>query len=78
MPEFLLRFRREFPQEAELLFPGVFANDYYAPFTPFGGELLSQALQAAFGQREAGRPFPALVSCLTHLLTMIQEGGPLP
>ena len=78
LPEFLLRFRREFPQEAELLFPGVFANDYYAPFTPFGGQLLSQALQAAFGQREAGRPFPALVSCLSHLLNMVQEGGPLP
>ena len=78
MPEFLLRFRREFPQEAELLFPGLYANDYFTPFTPFGQQMLSQALQAAFGHREAGTPFPGLVSCLTHLLTMIREGGPPP
>ena len=78
MPEFLLRFRREYPEEAALLFPGVFANDYVAPFTPYGQQRLGEALQAVFDRREPGRPFPALVSCLSHLLTLIQEGGPLP
>ncbi len=75
IPEFLLRFRKEFPGEAALLFPGVYANDYYAPFTPYGQQLLIQALQAAFERREAGKPFPALVACLSDLLEMIQEGG---
>ena len=58
--------------------PGVFANDYVAPFTPYGQQRLGEALQAVFDRREPGRPFPALVSCLSHLLTLIQEGGPLP
>ncbi|MCR4877061.1 MAG: hypothetical protein K5922_07810 [Clostridiales bacterium] len=77
MPEFLLRFRREFPDEAALLFPGVYANDYYSPFTPYGQQLLAQALQAAFDRRETGKPIPSLVFCLTHLLDLIQEGTPL-
>ena len=75
MPEFLLRFRREFPGEAALLFPGVYANDFYEPFTPWGHQVIAQALQAAFGDRETGRPYPALIACLTHLLDMIQEGN---
>ncbi len=74
MPEFLLRFRRDFPAEAAMLFPGVYANDPFAPFTPYGQQLLGQALQAAFGRRETGRPYPALVSCLHLMLEMIQEG----
>ena len=74
IPEFLLRFLREFPAEAALLFPGVYANDYFSPFTPYGQELISQALQAAFGRREPGKPFPALIACLNNLLEMIQEG----
>ena len=78
LPEFLLRFRREFPTEAALLFPGVYTNDYYSPFTPYGQQLLPQALQASFERPEAvGKPFPALIACLNHLLEMIQEGYPL-
>ena len=77
IPEFLLRFRREFPAEAALLFPGVYADDYFSPFTPYGQQLISHALQAAFDRSEAGKPFPALVSCLTHLLELIQEGNAL-
>ena len=76
MPEFLLRFRREFPEEAQLLFPGLYANDYYSPFTPYGQQLLMQALQAAFGGREAGRPFDGLSAFLSHLMEMIQEVRP--
>ena len=74
MPEFLLRFRREFPAEAAQLFPGVYANDYYAPFTPYGRQLLVQALQDAFGAQEPGRPFPALAACLHQMNELIQEG----
>ena len=65
-------------EESALLFPGVYANDYYTPFTPYGQLMLSQALQAAFGGRDIVRPFPALVSCLNHLLEMIQEMPPAP
>lgn len=74
VPEFLLRFRREFTPEADLLFPGIFANDPYAPFSPWGQQVLAQALQSAFGDREAGRPYPALISCLTQIMELIQEG----
>lgn len=74
MPEFLLRFRREFPAEAALLFPGMYANDAFEPFTPFGRQLLSQAMQIALGDRETGRPYPALIACLTHLLEILREG----
>ncbi|MBR2822354.1 MAG: hypothetical protein IKE24_01495 [Clostridia bacterium] len=74
MPEFLLRFRREFPVEAALLFPGIYADDAFEPFTPFGRQLLGQALQIALGDRETGRPYPALIACLTHLLEMLREG----
>ena len=75
IPEFLLRFRREFPEEAAVLLPGIYSQDFYAPFSPLGQQLISQALQAAFDRRETGRPFPALAACLNHLLDMIQEGG---
>ncbi len=77
MPEFLARFLREFPAEAGLLFPGVFAANSYDPLTPYGRMLLSQAVQAAFGGRESGRPYPALTACLSHLLNMIQEESAL-
>ena len=74
MPEFLVRFRREFPAEAALLFPGVYAAEGMDPFTPFGRQLLSQAIQAALGGREPGRPYPALITYLTHLMEMLREG----
>ena len=77
MPEFLVRFRREFPAEAALLFPGVYAAEGTDPFTPFGRQLLSQAIQAALGGRETGRPYPALIASLTHLMEMLREGIPL-
>ena len=77
VPEFLLRFRREFPPEAALLFPGFFGSDPYEPFTPWGRQVLAQALQGAFGDREAGRPYPALISCLTQIMELIQEGPTL-
>jgi hypothetical protein len=77
LPEFLLRFRREFPGEAALLFPGLYADDYYDPFTPGGRQALAQAMQTSFGERAAGRPYLSLTDCLTHLMELIQEGVPL-
>lgn len=77
MPEFFARFFREFPCEAGLLFPGVFAADPGGPLTPYGRMMISQAVQSAFGGRESGRPYPALTACLNHLLNMIQEDNAL-
>ena len=77
MPEFLLRFRREFPGEAALLLPGFYADDSFDLFSPGGRQLLSQAMQVSFGDRAAGRPYPSLIDCLTHLMELIQEGAPL-
>ena len=74
LPEFLLRFRREFPGEAQLLFPGIYAADYYDPFTPAGRQMLAHAVHSAFGDREIGRPYPALIACLNHMMEMIREG----
>ena len=45
------------------------------PFSPWGRELISQALGSAFGAREAGRPYPALVDCLNHLMELILESS---
>ena len=75
MPEFLLRFRREFPAEAELLFPGLYSPDFSMPFTPAGQNVVYQALRETAGQREAGQPYQALTACLNLILDMTQEGG---
>ena len=75
LPEFLVRFRREFPQEAALLFPGLYANDYYDPFTPFGRQAILQAGQAAFaGRGEAPRPYSALSAFPGLLMDILREG----
>ena len=74
MPEFLARFRREFPLEAALLFPGVYADDFYAPFTSFGQQLIAQTLRNVYADRETGRPYQALNDCLNQMMEMMQEG----
>jgi hypothetical protein len=74
MPEFMARFRREFPLEAALLFPGVYADDFYAPFTSFGQQLIAQTLRNVYADRETGRPYQALNDCLNQMMEMIQEG----
>ena len=73
LPEFLLRFRREFPAESELLFPGVFANDYYQPFTPRGLALLQESLAAAFTEKLADRPFDALAAWIAALPEILER-----
>ena len=72
LPEFLNRFRREFPLEAELLFPNLYTNDPYTPFTPLGLQALQQSLQSAFGGGENLKPFTALAACLGNLLEIFR------
>ncbi len=74
LPEFLLRFRKEFPQEALLLFPTLYANDLYAPFTPWGLQLMDEALRASFPPQDMKnpRPYSSLAACITTLLELSQ------
>ena len=79
LPEFLLRFRGAFPMSAEMLFPGVFSNDYYQPFTDRGNILLSSSVEQSFpsGRTEFGgesspRPYDALSAWICNLLEIVQ------
>ena len=76
IPEFLTRFRREFPMEADLLLPGVYSGDPYAPFTPHGRMLIAEAMSEAFGGQEVPRPYNALAAFPGQLLERAREQAP--
>lgn len=81
LPEFLNRFRREFPAEAQLLFPHLYSQDPWHPFTPWGMETISGALRSAFSREESAavpRPYSALSACIGLLLEMSSEAPPQP
>ena len=72
LPQFLLRFRKEFPASSELLFPGFWTNDFYHPFTPYGESVVSSAIARSFTERTELRPFDSLsawMSCMLETLT---------
>ena len=73
LPEFLMRFLREFPASAALLFRDFFSNDFYHPFTPRGEAIISSAISQAFSLRETPRPYSALSSWIGILLDLVQE-----
>ena len=68
LPEFLLRFRREFPQEAMLLFPAFFTADPFMPLSDYARGVIAESIRAAFAGPSALRPFAALSSCVGLLL----------
>lgn len=79
LPEFLLRFRREFPMCAEMLFPGFFTNDYYHPFTDRGESLVSSSIDHTFpsGRYEldegvSPRPYDSLAAWIGNLLELVR------
>lgn len=79
LPEFLLRFRREFPMCAEMLFPGFFTNDYYRPFTEHGESMLSSSIDHTFpagrselGEGAAPRPYDSLAAWIGNLLELVR------
>ena len=79
LPEFLLRFRREFPMSAETLFPGFFRNDYYHPFTERGESLLLSSIDQTFppGRPElcedcSPRPYDLLSAWIASILELVQ------
>ena len=71
LPEFLLRFAREFPASAEVLFHGFFTGDFYHPFTPYGESLVSAAISQSFTEQTEHRPFDALSAWIGSLLELI-------
>lgn len=71
LPQFLLKFAREFPASAQVLFADFFTGDFYHPFTPRGESVISSAISQSFTARSALRPFDALSSWMTSLLEMI-------
>ena len=79
LPEFLLRFRREFPMCAEMLFPGFFTNDYYHPFTERGESMLSSSIDHTFpagrsdlGEGASPRPYDTLAAWIGNLLELVR------
>ena len=71
LPQFLLRFAREFPASAEILFHGFFTGDFYHPFTSYGESVVSEAITEAFTERTSLRPFDALSAWIGSLLELI-------
>lgn len=71
LPQFLLRFAKEFPASAALLFPGFFTNDFYHPFTPRGESAISAAIAQSFTEQTALRPFDSLSAWIGSLLDLI-------
>ena len=70
LPQFILRFAKEFPASAELLFHGFLTGDFYHPFTPYGESIVSQAISQSFTEQTALRPFDALSAWIGSLLEL--------
>ena len=75
LPQFLLRFAREFPASAELLFHGFFTGDFYHPFTPYGESVVSDAITHCFTEQTAPRPFDSLGAWIGSLLELIDSSA---
>ena len=73
LPEFLLRFLREFPASAALLFRDFYTSDFYHPFTQRGEAMISSAIAQTFTLRETPRPFDALSAWIGSLLELLRE-----
>ena len=73
LPEFLLRFMREFPASAALLFRDFYTNDFYHPFTQRGEAMISSAISQTFALRETPRPSDALSAWIGSLLELLRE-----
>ena len=70
LPQFLIRFAKEFPASAGLLFPNFFTGDFYHPFTPYGESIITSAMDQSFTEQTAFRPFDALSAWITALLEL--------
>lgn len=75
LPQFLLRFRKEFPASAEVLFHGFFTDDFYHPFSSYGESLVSAAISQSFTDQTALRPFDSLSAWISTLLELISSAS---
>lgn len=75
LPQFILRFTKEFPASSEVLFHGFFTDDFYHPFTPYGESVLSQAISQSFTDQTALRPYDALSAWIGSLLELIDSSA---
>ncbi len=73
LPEFILRFAKEFPASADLLFHGFYTGDFYHPFTPYGESVISRAISQSFTDRTALLPYDALAAWISSLLDLLHE-----
>ena len=71
LPEFLLRFHREFPMSSDLLFPDFFTDVEYHPFTDRGEFLVSASLEQSFQRQETPRPYNSLAAWIGNLLDLL-------
>ena len=70
LPQFLLRFAKEFPASAGILFQGFFTGDFYHPFTPHGESVIAEAISQSFTARTMLRPYDALSAWIGTLLDL--------
>ena len=75
LPEFLLRFRKEFPASADQLLPGFYTGDFYHPLTPYGESVLSASMEMSFTDPDLRRPWDTLCAWLGNLLELIHESA---
>ena len=75
LPQFILRFAKEFPGSAELLFHGFFTGDFYHPFSSYGESVISQAISQSFTEQTALRPYDALSGWIGSLLEIIDTSS---
>ena len=71
LPEFILRFAKEFPASAEVLFHGFFTSDFYHPFSAFGESVVTAAISQSFTEQTSHRPYDALSAWIGSLLEII-------
>ena len=75
LPQFVLRFAKEFPSSAEILFHGFFTGDFYHPFTPYGESVISEAISQSFTEQTALKPYDALSAWIGSLLELIDTAA---
>ena len=75
LPEFLLKFRKEYPASASLLFPGFFTNDFYHSFSPYGENVMAAATDESFRGRDVTRPYDALAAWIGNVLDILRSKG---
>ena len=70
LPQFLIRFAKEFPASSGILFPNFFTGDFYHPFTPYGESVVTAAIDQSITESTSLKPFDALSAWIASLLDL--------